>query len=492
MAGFKEYDQYDALGLAQLVREGQVSSAELCEEAINRIERQNPRLNAVITPMFEYARFAAKSPVSNGPFSGVPFLLKDILHAFAGVPLACGSRSLKTYVPDMDSEIVTRIKRAGLIVVGKTNVPEFGLMAVTEPEAFGPSKNPWNPLHTPGGSSGGSAAAVASRIVPMASANDGGGSIRIPASWCGIFGLKPTRGRTPQGPYLAEVWDGAVADLAVSISVRDSAAFLDAVQGPEAGAPYAIAPPQRPYLEEINREPGALRIAFSTRSPLGAKVDSECIEAVKKAAALLESLGHRVEEAEPIYDGQALAQCFMTLFLGHVSADMQFIAQKFGADKARLVEESTKILAHLGRRVKACDFVASKRQWHIFAQAMAQFLTKYDLFMTPTTGCPPPKIGELAPKASEIRALKVMNKLGLGSISLGLVFKESTKSLGRVPFTPLANLTGQPAMSVPLHWTAKGLPCGVHFMAPYGDEATLLRLAAQLEKACPWFDKRPA
>jgi amidase len=491
MAAFKEYDQYDALGLAQLVRQGQISSAELCEEAISRIERLNPRLNAVVTPMFELARLAAKSPVLNGAFSGVPFLLKDLLHAFAGVPLACGSRSLKNYVPEVDSQIVARMKKAGLIVVGKTNVPEFGLMAVTEPEAFGPSKNPWNPLHTPGGSSGGSAAAVASRIVPMASANDGGGSIRIPASWCGIFGLKPTRGRTPEGPYFGEVWDGAVADLAVSISVRDSAALLDALQGPEAGAPYAIAPPQRPYLEEVNREPATLRIAFSTRSPLGTKVHLECAEAVKRAAALLESLGHHVEEAEPIYDGQALAQCFMTLYLGQVSTALQFIAQKFGADKARLVEEPTRLLALLGRKLKACDYVASKRQWHFFGQAMAQFLTKYDLFMTPTTACPPPKIGELAPKSSEIGALKVINKLGLGSLFIGRVNTISTKALSKVPFTQLANLTGQPAMSVPLHWTAEGLPCGVHFMAPYGDEATLFRLAAQLEKASPWFDKRP-
>ncbi len=493
MAGFKEYDHYDAIGLAQLVRDGQVSAGELCEEAISRIERLNPQLNAVITPMFEQARTAAGGTLPRGALSGVPFLLKDILHAFAGVPLTSGSRALKTFVPDRDSEFVARTKRAGLIVLGKTNVPELGLMAVTEPEAFGPAKNPWNLRHTPGGSSGGSAAAVASRIVPIASANDGGGSIRIPASCCGIFGLKPTRGRTPVGPYYGEVWDGAVADLAVSISVRDSAALLDEIQGPEAGAPYTIAPPERPYLEEVGREPGTLRIGFSTRSPIGTQVHFECVEAVRKAAVLLESLGHRVEEAEPVYDGKALAKCYMTLYFGQVGADLKFIAQELGTGKANLVEDTTKTLALLGRTIKACDYVASRRQWHVFGQAMAQYLTGYDLFMTPTTAAPPPGIGELAPKAADVAAMKVINALGLGSLLMltGTVDKLAVKALSKTPFTQLANLTGLPAMSVPLHWTPDGLPCGVQFMGRLGGEAMLFRLAAQLEKASPWFDKRP-
>jgi len=492
MAGFKEYDQYDGIGLAGLVRDGHVSAGELCEEAIGRIERLNPRLNVVIAPMFAQARAAAKGPLS-GAFGGVPFLLKDLLHAWAGVPLTSGSRSLKGFVPDRDSEIVTRFKRAGLIVLGKTNVPEFGLMAVTEPEAFGPAKNPWNIGHTPGGSSGGSAAAVASRIVPIASANDGGGSIRIPASCCGIFGLKPTRGRTPAGPYYGEVWDGAVADLAVSLSVRDSAALLDEIQGADVGAPYAIPPPERPYLEEIGLGPGTLRIAFTTRSPIGTEVHSECAKAVSEAAALLESLGHRVEEAEPVYDGKALAKCYMMIYFGHVAADLEMIARELGADKAKLVEETTRTLGLLGRTLKACDYVLAKRQWHIFGRAVAEFLTKYDLLLTPTTAFPPARIGELAPKTAELAAMKVINTLGLGSVLMatGLIDKLSTEGLSKTPFTQLANLTGLPAMSVPLHWTPDGLPCGVQFIGRFGGEGLLFRLAAQLEKASPWFDKRP-
>ncbi|MGO9020036.1 MAG: amidase [Syntrophobacteraceae bacterium] len=493
MAGFKEYDQYDGIGLARLVREGQVSASELCEEAISRIEQLNPHLNAVITLMFAQARATAKGALPDGAFKGVPFLLKDLLHAWAGVPLSSGSKSLKDFVPDRDAEIVSRFKRAGLIVLGKTNLPEFGLMAVTEPEAFGPTRNPWNLHHTPGGSSGGSAAAVASRIVPIASANDGGGSIRIPASCCGIFGLKPTRGRTPVGPYYGEVWDGAVSDLALSLSVRDSAALLDAVQGPEAGAPYAIVPPERPYLEEIGLDPGTLRIAFTTRSPIGTEVHPECVEAVRRAAALLESLGHRVEEAEPVYDGKALAKCYMILYFGQIAADLALIAVEQGADKARLVEDTTRTLALLGRTLKACDYVAAKRQWHIFGRAMAEFFTEHDLFLTPTTACPPVRIGSLAPKAADVAAMKVVNALGLGSLlkATGIVDKLSTESLSKTPFTQLANLTGLPAMSVPLHWTPDGLPCGVQFIGRFGDEGMLFRLAAQLEKASPWFDKRP-
>jgi amidase len=494
MAGFKEYDRYDGIGLAGLVRDGEVSAAELCEEAISRIERLNPRLNAIITPMLEQGRAAAAGLIPGGAFAGVPFLLKDLLNDWAGVPSSRGSKALRDFVPTVDSEVVSRFKRAGLVVLGKTNLPEFGLMAVTEPEAFGPARNPWNLDHTPGGSSGGSASAVASRIVPFASANDGGGSIRIPASYCGIFGLKPTRGRTPVGPTFGEVWEGAAVNHALTISVRDSAALLDAIRGPEPGSPYVTAPPERPYLDEIGRDPGTLRIAFTTRSPIGTEVHPENVTAVRKTAAILESLGHSVEEAEPVYDGKALAKCYITLYFGEVAADLKEIAAVQGADKTRFVEVTTRTLGLLGRTMSACDYVLAKRQWHLFSLAMASFLKNHDLFLTPTTAFPPPRIGELAPKASELAAMKIINALGLGSLltATGMIDKLATESLTKTPFTQIANLTGLPAMSVPLHWTAEGLPCGVQFIGPFGGEGSLFRLAAQLEKTSPWFDRRPA
>lgn len=404
-----------------------------------------------------------------------------------------GSRAMKDFVPPEDAVIVGRFRKAGLIVLGKTNLPELALMGVTEPEAFGPTRNPWNLGHTPGGSSGGSAAAVAARIVPLASASDGGGSIRIPAACCGLFGLKPSRGRTPVGPFFGEVWEGASVCHALALSVRDSAALLDAVLGPEPGVPGMLAPPERPYLEEAGRDPAPLRIAFTTRSPLGTEVHPECSEAVRKAAALLESLGHRVEEAEPRYDGELLAKCYMTLYFGQVAADLKEIADLRGAGKAALVEETTRTLGLLGRTLSARDYVLAKRQWHLFGRATTAFLAERDLYLTPTLAYPPVRIGELAPKAAELAAMKVVNTLGLGSLLMaaGIIDKLAKENLRKTPFTQLANMTGQPAMSVPLHWTADGLPCGVQFIGRFGDEATLFRLAGQLEKASPWFDRRP-
>src|SRR5690606_27028099 len=277
---FPDYHRYDATGLAELVRKGEVEAAELLEEAIARTEAVNPRLNAVVTRMYEEGRRVAAAG-GEGPFAGVPFLLKDLLQHHAGVPMTCGSAALTEYVPERDIEVVSRFKRAGLVIFGKTNVPEFGLVATTEPAVHGPTLNPWDVRRSPGGSSGGSAAAVAAGLVPMAGANDGGGSIRIPAAWCGLFGLKPSRGRVPVGPYYAEIWGGAVCDHVLTRTVRDSAAMLDAIRGPAVGDPYRIEGPMRPYTEEATLPPGRLRIAFSTRSPLGATVDPECRRAVE-------------------------------------------------------------------------------------------------------------------------------------------------------------------------------------------------------------------
>jgi amidase len=494
MSGFEKYDNYDGLGLAELVKKGEASPADLVEEAINRIEKTNPRINAVVLKMYDRAREGAKGGLPDGPFQGAPFLMKDLIDEYAGVPMTSGCRGYRNYIPAQDSEIVRRYKQAGLIVVGKTNTPEFGLLGYTEPELFGPCRNPWNTEHTPGGSSGGSAAAVAAGIVPLAAGGDGGGSLRIPASCCGLFGFKPTRGRNPTGPEYGEIWQGAVALHVLTRSVRDSAAVLDAVQGPEAGAPYVIPPPERPYREEIARDPARLVIAMDTVSPVGKDVHPECVKAVEKTAKLLESLGHRVEQARPKIDGPALAVGYLVMNFGEVAADIKkleaYLGRKAGKGDLELV---TRTMGLLGRAFSAGEFVSALREWDRATHAMATFFQTYDLYLTPTLARPPVKIGELKPKPAERLAVSIFNALGAGRVlkATGVVDKMAIENLAATPFTYLANTTGLPAMSVPLHWTADGLPCGVQFVGRFAGEAVLLRLAAQLEKASPWFDRRP-
>lgn len=495
MAGFVEYEQYDGLGLAALVREKKISPVELCDEAIRRIEKLNPVLNAVVTPMFKIGRGAVKKALPEAPFAGVPFLLKDLLSAYAGVRFTSGCRAYKDYVPDYDSELVKRFKKSGLIMMGKTSTPEFGLMGITEPELFGPTRNPWNIERTPGGSSGGSAAAVASGMVPLASGGDGGGSIRIPACYCGLFGLKTSRGRTPTGPKVGEWWQGAAIEHVLTRSVRDSAAMLDAICGVDAGAPYIIKPPDMPYSEEIKRDIGSLKIAFNTASPLGTGTHESCADAVIKTARLLESLGHNVEEARPSLDGLRLANSYFTMYFGETAADIKHaeavLEKKVGQDD---FEITTWFFGQLGRCYSAGDFVEAMREWDIAARTMGEFHRKYDLYLTPTVAFPAAKIGELLPKPYEKTAMKIISILRLGTLAKasGMVNQIAIQTLAKTPFTQLANFTGQPAMNVPLHWDEQGMPCGVQFVAPFGDEATLFRLAAQLEKANPWFNRRPS
>jgi amidase len=494
MSMFADYDRYDAMGLADLVRKGEITPIELCETAIKQIEEINPKINAVVTRMDNAGRKTAQGPLGDGPFFGVPFLLKDLLAAYAGFPLSNGCKALKNRMPGHDSEMVVRFKNAGVVIVGKTNTPEFGLVAYTEPDLFGPCRNPWNTDHTPGGSSGGTAAAVAAGIVPMASGGDGGGSIRIPAAYCGLFGLKPTRGRNPWGPDYGRIWQGAVQEHVISRSVRDSAAMLDATQGTDVGAPYIIPSPERPYLKEIDTNPGKLKIAFNTRSPVGTPVHPECIAAVTEAARLLESLGHRVEEKEPDMDGKAIAKSYLIMNFGEVAADIEELSKVLERKSTQSdVELVTWTMGLLGKSFSASDLVDAMRQWDQASRVMGRFFEKFDLYLTPTIAFPPPKIGELKPKAYEMAALKVVNTLGLGGVlkASGLVDQMAEKNFEKVPFTQLANITGLPAMSVPLHWTPDNFPIGVQFIAPFGDEATLFRLAGQLEKAKPWFDRRP-
>lgn len=487
---FEEYRQHDALGLAELVARGETSAAELLQCAQARAAEINPALNAIVIPMAEIAQKRAQATLS-GPFAGVPFLIKDIAQDYAGVPTTAGSRALRDYRPDRHSSYVQRALDSGLVIFGKTNTPEFALKGTTEPAYWGATRNPWDKTRTPGGSSGGAAAAVAAGIVPMAGASDGGGSIRIPASHCGLFGLRPSRGRVPSGPHFAEFWHGASSEHVLTRSVRDSAAMLDALQGPDTGAPFRIRPPERPYREEITREPGRLRIAYSTRSPLGLGVDADCVRAVENSIALLRRLGHEVEEAEPVVDGRALAEAFLTMYMGQTAANMAEAQRLTGAAESDF-ELDTRALASLGRALSAGEYTRSLFRWNDFARAVGEFFNRYDLYLTPTVATVPALIGEQDTPLWQQLALRPALPLGKLLLKSGQVQKNAYNNLWRVPFTQLSNLSGTPSMSVPLHWTAAGLPVGVQFMAPSGEEARLLRLAAQLEQEQPWFGRVPA
>lgn len=480
--------------MAGLVRSGQLTAADLCAAAIARAEVVNPQINAVVHPLYDPARRRAGVGLPAGPFGGVPFLLKDFGAQYAGAPHTSGSRALRHFVPAEDAELVRRWQAAGINILGKTNTPEFALMGVTEPALFGPARNPWNLAHTPGGSSGGAAAAVAAGIVPLAGAGDGGGSIRIPAACCGLFGLKPSRGRVPTGPEQGEKWQGAAVEHVVSRSVRDSAAMLDATQGADVGAPYFLPAPARSYLAEVSREPGRLRIAFSLEHPLGRPLHPECATAVRGAAKLLAGLGHELTEVPLPFDGRAVSTAFLMLYFGETGASIAALAKVLGRPaRPSDVEPTTWLLGLLGRTYSAADFAAARQTWNESARRMGRFHQSHDLLLTPTLATPPVRVGELQPKPAEQLLLKVVNTFGLGGLirRSGIVEKLAEQSLEKTPYTQVANLTGQPAMSVPLHWTADGLPCGVQFIAQLGAENMLFNLAGQLERAQPWFGRRP-
>jgi amidase len=484
-----DYEQYDATGLAELVKRGEVSAQELLEQAIDRADTRNSAINAIITPLYDYARAQIEQGLPAGPFQGVPFLMKDLISELADTPQSSGSNALKYYRSTRDSELTQRYKNTGVVIFGKTNTPEFGLMGVTEPKAHGPSRNPWNLEHTPGGSSGGSAAAIAAGIVPMASGGDGGGSIRIPAACCGLFGLKPSRGRTPTGPYYTEFWDGAAVEHVLTRSVRDSAAMLDAIAGPDGSSPYPV-PARHDFLRLSQQPVRKLKIGFSSRSFVGRPVAPGAVRAVEKAVSLLQDLGHDVDEVDIQLDGEALADSYLTMYFGHVAADLEHVAQLINSRPRNLdVELTTRTVGMIGNCISAGEFVSAKRRWNQFAQTMAMFHQRYDLLLTPTLGAEPVKIGAFEPPLLERIGMQLINGLGLHKLLLktGMVKAMAMDNLEKLPFTQLANLTGAPAMSVPLYWSDNGLPLGVQFMAPLGDEATLLQLATQLEHAAPWF-----
>ncbi|SEJ71591.1 amidase [Deinococcus reticulitermitis] len=493
MLTFAEYDRLDALGLAELIRSRQLSAAEVCETAISRAQTLNVALNAIVHPLYDRARAQAAQP-QTGPFAGVPLLLKDFGAQLAGVPHTLGTRARRDFLPAEDDELVRRWLGAGLSALGKTNTPEFALMGVTESELHGPARNPWDLGRTPGGSSGGSAAAVAAGIVPVAGAGDGGGSIRIPAAHCGLFGLKPSRGRVPSGPGVGEAWQGASVEHVLSRTVRDSAALLDLTAGPDVGAPLFLPAPARSYREEAERDPPRLRVGFSVAHPLGRAVHPECVRAVGEAAQLLESLGHHVEEVALPWDGPALAHTFFMLYFGETGASLAALEGVLGRPaRPGDVEPTTWLLGLLGRTYSAADFAAARASWNVHARRLGRFHEAYDLLLTPTTAAPPPRIGELDPPPAQRAALEVIGRLGLGRAARrsGLVDRLAGDALEKTPYTQLANLTGVPAMSVPLHWTPDGLPVGVQFVAPLAREDRLFSLAGQLERARPWAGRRP-
>ena len=467
-----EYGELDATALAGLVRRGEVSSLELLEEAIRRLEQVNGELNAVIYKMYDHARAAAAKNNRSGPFAGVPFLMKDFVAEMAGFPLNEGSRFLEPYVPTRDSEVVRRFTEAGLITFGKTNLPEFAIGVTTEPQWRGATHNPWDLTRTPGGSSGGAAAAVAARIVPAAHGNDVGGSIRIPASACGLVGLKPSRGRTSQAPYYGDILAGFFAEHVLTRSVRDCAGLLDVAAGPVLGDPYQAPAPKRSYNDEVDHEPGPLRIGFSTMTPLGDELHGECKQAIEKTAALLDSLGHVVSEAAPVFDAMALWSKYTTLLASLTAWRLGDWSRRLGREATETdIEPFVWAFAERGRALRAQDYLLAMQVVQVQVRALSAFYETYDLWLTTTLGQPPVALGTL--------------------VYAGDPFELRRRMAGFSPYTYLANASGQPAISLPLYWSSEGLPIGLHFTARMGEEDVLLRLASQLERACPWADRRP-
>ncbi len=474
-----DLNRLDATAQADLVRRGEASPAELVEAAIARIEAVNPQLNAVITPLFESARAQAASPdLPDGPFRGVPFLLKDLACHTKGDPFHEGMAFLKRleWVEDHDTVLAERFRAAGLIVLGKTNTPELGILPTTEPAAYGPTRNPWDLGRSTGGSSGGSAAAVAAGLVPLAHANDGGGSIRIPASECGLVGLKPTRGRVSLGPEFGDVMGGLTAEHVVTRSVRDTAAVLDATHGMVPGDPFTAPAPLRPYAEEVGADPGRLRIGLMATAPMGSvAVHPDCVAAAEAAGKLLESLGHQVVVAHPAaLDDPAYTGHFITSWAAGAAWNLDYWTRRTGVEVTEAdVEPLTWALAGLGRGTTASDWLGSREWLQANAREMAGWWAEgFDLLLTPTIAEPPPVLGSFdSPADNPLHGL--------------------FRAAEVVPFTPPFNVTGQPGISLPLHWNGEGLPIGVQLVAAFGREDVLLRVAAQLETAAPWADRRP-
>jgi amidase len=474
MATRDELALLDATAQADLVRNKEVTALELVTAAIDRIERVNPSVNAVVIRMYEQAREAASQPLPDGPFRGVPFLLKDLAAEYAGVPFNEACAFLWGYVPTEDQELVRRYKLAGLIVIGKTNTPELGLGPTTESRLYGATRNPWDPSRTAGGSSGGAGAAVASAMVPMAHGNDAGGSIRVPAACCGVFGLKPTRARNPLGPLYGDMMEGLIVEHALTRTVRDSARLLDVTAGRSVGDPYEAPSPLGPFAHEVGVAPGRLRVVFSTRTLLGEDVHPDCRAAVHDAARLLESLGHHVVEGTPPIDGEEFWRLFTSVLAAGFAWAVDDWSQRLRRTPApEDLEPFTWALVKRGRTFSAPEYLSMTQGLQRISREVGRFFVDHDVWLTPTLGEPPVPLGTFAYTGQDPFALR-------------------RRMAAFTPFTYVANATGQPAMSIPLIWNEAGLPIGTQFTGRFGDEATLFRLAAQLEAARPWSGRRPA
>ncbi|MEX0838999.1 MAG: amidase family protein [Parvibaculum sp.] len=474
MGGFRDYDKYDGLGLAALVKRGDVSAAELLDEAIARTEKINPKINAVVMKHYDEARAQIAKGLPEGIFSGVPFLLKDLHLLLDGTVTTYGSALFGGNVADHNSTLTDRYLKAGLVIFGKTNSPEFGLAGTTEPRLYGPTRNPWNLAHSAGGSSGGAAAAVAAGILPFANASDGGGSIRIPAAACGLFGLKPTRGRTPMGPDRGEGWAGLSISHVVSRTVRDSAAALDATAGDAPGDPYAAPAQARSFLQEVGAKPGRLHIAFTTQRSDGSVCHPDVVAAVRETAELCENLGHHVEEAAPVLNREEISRHQATIVGANTGLTFRQRAMALGREVTpNDVEHITWLIAKGAEARNATDYAEATLFIHRLGRQMAAFHETCDVFMSPTLGVPPIPLGSLDMMSEDVG-------------------KYMRVSYEYMPGTAIANMTGQPSMSMPLNWNATGLPIGTMFTGRFGDEATLFRLAAQLEEAKPWAERTPA
>lgn len=469
------YLESDATSLAEGVRSGDLDPKELLETAIALTEELDGQLNAVVIRDYDRARQRIDQGLPEGPLRGVPFLLKDLGVALSGLRMTSGCRMFSDVVPEHDAELARRYEQAGLVIFGRSSSPEFGLTTSTESLLHGVTHNPWSREHTAGGSSGGAASAVAAGIVPVAHASDGGGSIRIPASCCGLFGLKPTRARVPMGPDVGEGWSGLSANHVVSRTVRDSAAFLDAAAGPDLGDPYAAPPVERPFLEELEQPGRKLRIAWSTRSFNGAETAAECVRAVEDAVDLCKSLGHELFEAGPEIDATVLGRATRTIVGSNLRASLDARAEELGREiePDDDVEPLSWVIAQAATREGAQAYAKAVRVVHATGRLVARFFAETcDVLLTPTMAAPPQRIGALALDHED-----------------PTVYNKNLQKT--IAYTQLMNVAGNPAMSVPLSWSAEGLPIGIQFAAPFGDEATLFRLATRLEQARPWAARRP-
>lgn len=471
----KDYTNYDAMGLAELVAKKEVSAEELLDDALSRAEKARDELNCVSALFPEIAKAQLADGLPDGPLSGVPFMTKDLAVEIKGAPLTNGSRLFRDNVADRDSTLVERYRKAGLLLFGQTTSPEYGLTTSTESALFGQTANPWNTERTSGGSSGGASAAVSSGVLPLAQASDGGGSIRIPAGCTGLFGMKPSRGRIPQGPAKTENWYGLSTVHAVSRSVRDSAALMDVTHGPETGSRYHANPVYPGFLDQLKTRPSGLKVAVWTTAPNGTKPDAEAQQGIDETVKLLEGLGHIVEESDPGLDGAKLGKSLVMVISGNIAA----MVDDYAASLGRKVQEDdleplTHDMANLGRRVPMSEMVRADLAFQEAAVKYERWMDEggYDVVLMPTISQEPMKLGELSLSRADKDA-----------------YNEAVTTFA--PHTAVYNMTGCPAMSVPLHWSSNNLPIGMMFGARYGDEGLLYRLAAQLEEAKPWFNHTP-